>query len=61
MPWGVFDVKDDAGRKIAVHVVPCNENDVLEKPHTLESSCPCQPQMEFQPGGVPLFIHERAH
>ena len=61
MPWGVFSVDDDAGRKVAVHVVPCNKDNGIEAPHMLDNSCPCQPRLEFQPGGVPLFIHERAH
>lgn len=61
MPWGVFPIQDESGRKIAVHVAPCSEGDVLEPPHRLDNTCPCQPRLEFQAGGVPLFIHERAH
>lgn len=57
--WGLFEVRDDAGRLLEIHVMPCR-GDEAEPPHRPDWACDCDPRVTVE-SGYHIFIHKREH
>ncbi|MGE4552987.1 MAG: hypothetical protein AB7D57_07735 [Desulfovibrionaceae bacterium] len=58
-PWGVFEVVDEAGRVVEVHVAPTGPGGDLAPGHVLDEICVCGPRVERHHGCLPLVIHRK--
>lgn len=59
--WAVFEVRDDEGNKVAVHIAPCDSGGWLSPLHGLIPNCRCHPEEELNEGCVPIYIHHHLH
>lgn len=60
MPWGTFSVVyEDDGTLHSVHVVPCQSNGEVRKPHEVTEWCPCRPA--HSPKDPMVIVHNEIH
>lgn len=57
MNWISVECADDSGKTVAGHVMPCDGDGILLNWHTTSALCGCNPRMDVNAQGVPIYLH----